>query len=488
MLITQPRRAGAALLTACLLAGCGTTTSPSALGQLTDEGLAPVGSSTTAATAAPGTTGSQTATPGASVAGPLPGLVTSPGTTGPTTTPSLGAAVRADRTPVEIGVNYPSAQAATGLASIGFDVNGGDPKSMAIAMAGWVNAHGGLAGHPVRLVFHEQSVTASKADDDQAACALFTQDHKAIAAVDPTAPSPGLGACLARRGAVLSGGGAAVFSEADLRTAKTMWGPYLLSGERMVRQLVARTDAMGWFVKGDKVGVLYADASPYNSLKDLARRELQARGIAVAAEAGYAAGDPSQMSAQMSGLALKFKAAGVKRIVVVDCCAQVLLLFTTAARSQGYHPMYTITSADVPNTVESLVSPSDLAGAVGIGWAPAIDVAPARAPRPNSASALCTSIYKAAKVDTSGALAGGFAAGYCDGFLFLHDVYARAGSTSLPAWRSTVDRLGGSYVSPVTFTTWFGPGRFDGVQQTRDLRYDTGCSCFRYSSPLTGVS
>lgn len=82
-------------------------------------------------------------------------------------------------------------------------------------------------------MFHEQALWAAKFEDDQADCAVFTQDHKAIAAVDPTAPSAHLGACLAQRGAVLTGGGTSVFSRKDSTVAKVMWGPYLFAGERL---------------------------------------------------------------------------------------------------------------------------------------------------------------------------------------------------------------------------------------------------------------
>jgi ABC-type branched-subunit amino acid transport system substrate-binding protein len=469
---------------------CGTTV-PVAHRQASVSELAdPFG---VAGPASPTTGAPSAATPGAGspTAGATAGPATPGGVVPVAGQPGAGpVASRAGRTPgparlapVEVGVITASTQAVAALAGMGYSVKPGDPKAEATAMADWINGHGGLAGHPVRLVFYTRSITASPADDDQAACDSMTQDHHAVAVVDGTISTMQLATCLSSRGSILIGGGTGIFTERDFTTARSFWSPYQLAGERLAHQLIARLDAMRWIAPSDKVGLLYNQNEPFVSIAKVARQDLVSSGHAPVAEAGF---DPAQ-TATMNGIVLAFSRAGVTKVVVVDTGGQVMLLFVPAARSQGYHPAYTITTADVPNTVETLVSSNDLKGSVGIGWSPAVDVAPSRAPAKNSAGQLCAKIFADARIDVSGAFAGAIAAAYCDGFLFLKHVDDLAGGVTPAAFRGAAQSLGTSYVSAVTFATRFGPGRYDGTERTRDLRYDTGCSCFRYASGPVAV-
>jgi ABC-type branched-subunit amino acid transport system substrate-binding protein len=469
---------------------CGTTV-PVAQRQVSVGELAdPFG---IAGPASPASAATSTATPGAAAptSGATPGSATPDGVVpvaqqpgaSPVASRAGGSRGPAHLPPVEVGVVTASTQAVTALAGMGYSVKPGDPKAESAAMADWINVHGGLAGHPVRLVYYTRSITANPADDDQAACDSMTQDHHAVAVIDGTIATMQLASCLSARGSLLLGGGTGVFTEHDFASARAFWSPYQLAGERIAHQLVARLDAMHWIAPGDKVGLLYNQNEPFASIAKVARQDLVARGHAPVAEAGF---DQSQ-TATMNGIVLAFSRAGVNKVVVVDTGGQVMLLFVPAARSQGYHPAYTITTADVPNTVETLVSSNDLKGSVGIGWSPAVDVAPSRAPAKNAAGQLCAKIFSDAKQDVSGPFAGAIAAAYCDGFLFLKHVVDLAGAVTPAAFRGAVQTLGTSYVSAVTFATRFGPGRYDGVERTRDLRYDTGCSCFQYASGPVAV-
>ena len=476
-------RRGLAVLCLGALTACGSTVQVSSQlssGDPAQQGLGVVGGT---ASAAP-TSAVRGGTGGAPGAGGSSGGSSSTSTaTDMTSTtravPQVGTQV-GPRSPVAIGIRIPNHQADAVVGNVtGSQLDMGDPKAMAQAMVDWVNGHGGLAGHPLRPVFYENCGTLScdQSVEDQAICASFTQDHKVVAMVDSTTTSVALASCLARAGTPVLGGGVAFFDEQDLRTAQGLYSPYLLPADVAFTQLVHRLVATHWFAPGDKLGLLAVDTPTFRRTAALTKREMAAAGHAFADEAYWSA-NPNDVS----GIVLRFKAAGVKRIVIVDTGSQVLLQFGPAMSAQGYYPKVSVTSADVLGTLALIASPQTLDGAGGVAWQPVVDGA-ANAPRPTSTATLCAQIYKAARVGTSGPLAGAFAAAYCDGFLFAQSSYGRAGALSLGALRSAVFGLGTAYVPATTFASRFRTDTYAGAASTRDIRYDTSCSCFRYTSP-----
>ena len=234
-----------------LAAGCGTTVPQASRNQASGDGMTSSTSPSLSgegvnATDAPGTggltpAGSSGAPDAPSVGGGGSG-VTGNGTT--STAPRTSAVE--SRTPVKVGVVVPSSSAKSDSAAMGFALDFGDPRAMAKAMGNWVNAHGGLHGHPITLVVDEDSSTSSIAQNDATHCAKFTQDNHVAAAVTATINGVGLPKCLGRAGAGLFGSGVTVLRSDDLRRAGAQWSPYLLDGERLFTQLLTRRKATGW--------------------------------------------------------------------------------------------------------------------------------------------------------------------------------------------------------------------------------------------------
>jgi hypothetical protein len=470
-------RRALALLCLAALTGCGSTV------QVRGQALS----------AGDGLEGPPAAVPGTSVdapaAAPSSGSPSEGGTSGsPVTTsaprtiaPTAAVAVPrvATGSPVAVGIRVPNASAGAVVGNLtGTTLDTGDPKAMATAVIGWINSHGGLAGHRVDPVFYENCAPLScdLTVQDQQICSAFTQDHHVVAMVDATETSVALATCLARAGVASLGGGVASWDGQDYRSAKGLHSPYLLPTDTAYEHLIERLDAMRWFAAGEKVGLLVVDTPTFRRTAAATKKAFAATGRSFADEAYWSSG-----SNGMSAIVLQFQTHDIKRIVVVETGSAALLQFLPAASAQGYYPKVTVTSADVMGTLALIASPQSLAGAAGIGWQPAVDAAP-NAPAPTATARLCTRIYQDAKLSTSGPLAGAFASAYCDGLLFARAAFEHAPDLSLGAVHAAVAALGSSYIPAATFSDRFSADRYAGTASTRDVRYDTGCSCFRYAS------
>ena len=128
-----------------------------------------------------------------------------------------------------------------------------------------------------------------------------------------------------------------------------------------------------------------------------------------------------------------------------------------------------------------------LAGAVGIGWLPGIDITPAEnpdnGPYSNDARRRCVALFQAHGITFSDANAKVVGLANCNDFWFLRDAVAAGGSVlSRAAFQTGVHKLGGSFQSTTVFATFFGPDQHDGVSAIRYWAYNTSCSCMRYTS------
>ena len=285
--------------------------------------------------------------------------------------------------------------------------------------------------------------------------------------------------CLGRSGAGLFGSGVTVLRSDDLRRAGAQWSPYMLNGERLFTQLLTRLKATGWLTvpAGEHIGILFTDdGSTFTPLAQMVKAKAQSMGVPIAAMAGVATGDNSGYASAV----VKFQSEKITRVISVGLGAALQITFSKLAESQGYYPRYSFTSVDVPGTAQSLLSTRSMKDAAGIGWVPTSDVAARQLPPPSSTGRLCSQIYAQAGVNTSSPLAVALADAYCDGFLFLHRVFQKADSLSLPAARQAIAGLGTSYTSAVTSATSWGAGNFDGAVQTHDLTFNPSCSCLVY--------
>jgi hypothetical protein len=72
---------------------------------------------------------------------------------------------------------------------------------------------------------------------------------------------------------------------------------------------------------------------------------------------------------------------------------------------------------------------------------------------------------------------------FCDNFMLLKTLADRTGGdVSQPAFYAAADQLGSSFVSPYMWKTTFKPGDHHGATLLRNLAFDQGCDCWKYTS------
>lgn len=512
-------RAGMVAVGAMLLAACGSTVQPGAAGLAgsAGAGLGPGAAGAADGLGAPaGTQPGQTAGVGQQPAGGPAGqagvgrgsAVTGgagrgSGPAGQTGTAGPVAAVSGSG-PVS-GRGFTAKEILIGVAtqgdsssyskSLGTPVEFGDAKAQMNAVAEDINKQGGILGRKIRLVFHDDNAATSSADPNtgaQAACETWTQDNKVFAVLNNVAliNNEVLFSCLAKYGTPL------LFSEATPHAAALYrkYAPYLyapatITVDRMIPVLLDRLKVNRYFDGWDttlggpsktaktKVGIFYYESkSDFVQLGKVLQRELTKRGYPPVV--ATASGRQDSTSSDMARIALRFKQEGVTHVI-----AYGILNFGTAAQNQNYYPRYGLSTYDVPSLVQVVQPSTQLRGAMGIGWAPQIDVDAAQDPGDVSAAQTqCRKLMQDAGQDMSNRLTFYAASIFCDIFRLLQQSTSRGGQLTEQAVQQGVASLGGSFQSAITFGSRFGPGLYDGTSAVRDLAYDQGCSCFKYPS------
>lgn len=379
--------------------------------------------------------------------------------------------------------------------SLGTPMDFGNAKAQMNAMADEINKQGGILGRKIRLVFHDDNAATSSADPNtgaQAACEAWTQDNEVFAVLNNVAliNNEVLYSCLAKNRTPLIFSDATPHSDALFdKYAPYLYGPATITVDRMIPIWLDRLMANKYFDAWDtalggpsktaktKVGIFYYESkSDYVQLGKVLQRELTKRGYPPVVASG--SGRQDSASSDMAQIALKFKQEDVTHVIAYGIGS-----FGTAAQNQNYYPRYGTSTYEVPSLLQTTQPSTQLRGALGIGWAPQIDVDAARDPGDVSpAQAQCRKLMQQAGQDTSNRLSFYAASIFCDIFRLLQQSTARGGQLTEQAVQQGVASLGDSFQSAITFGSRFGPGRYDGTSAVRDLAYDQGCSCFKYTS------
>ena len=267
---------------AAALAGCGTTVplaQQQSTSRLSDGGSPVVGDPTSSDEvvqgAAPGavveSTGPSAALPLGSAAG------TSSEQTTTVTVPSGPAGTARKNAPVEVGIAYAENAAAFGEA-LGGSLDLGDGKAQNDALIAYVNAHGGLAGHPIKPVYYAVDLTRTVPWSVfvQEACSLWTEDHKVIAASFPVNIDVSqLSSCLKKRGAVLDASSLRIRSQSDYTASPLLVEPWMITAERLAPLYVRGLQQQGYFAGKPVVGLLTYDYPQSRLLGQLIKAELR---------------------------------------------------------------------------------------------------------------------------------------------------------------------------------------------------------------------
>lgn len=512
---TRLRRAPAALAVAAALAACGTTVPVATQQQLAQGGGDGLSG------AAPGELagGPTTATGGGSLgsgsttgAGPGGTSVVGGGGTGgtaPGSTAGPGTIVRPGTSTggtVQVGITYYE-DASAGLAAIGASGGTlGDQESYAEIVVNDVNARGGLGGKkvvPVYFGFDANPGAQPIPDQEEQACARFTQDNKVQIVLGETI-GPTLIACLRKRGIPVVGENSFTGSGSARYAGGGVVDVGAFNVDRRAREQVKALQAQKYFTGWNtttgaagpapvKVGIIGYDGTEWkDSIANHLEPAVQAAGfgkpdtVIVAPHDSY--DNLAVMSNQLQSAVLQFKANGVTHVLVWDDNGVSTLFFMKAAEQQAYRPRYGVNSGNNMNLLVStdLVDKGQVAGAVGMGWIPMQDI-------PDTDSGPDSTYSNPVRKTCNAVMAKGgqqgssyneyFANKYC-GAMNAIKAAADIGGVSPSSFLAALDTLGSSVPSPATPATFLGPRQRDGMGGIYHYAYEPGADKMVYT---TGV-
>lgn len=400
--------------------------------------------------------------------------------------PAPGAA---DTRPLRVGLLYVNNDAA---ASAGVD-NGNSfgPRRALEALVKATNAEGGLAGRQLQPTYAEiRSSSSSYAADLQAACSRFVEDAKTPLVLSFLGlTSDQFNACLGSAGVAHVNGSYGLGDITSLRAHATTVSIEALSVDRRSKAALERLAAAGFLTRASRIGVVVEDC-PFNTrgyertflptAKRLGLNVVDTQSVRCFGGLNDLGGQASDAQSAV----LRFASQGVDRVMFVSSLeANVLLVFTNAAESQGYRPGYGLTSLALANVLKDNVPTAQLVNAKGVGWLPVLDdTAPTLTP--TAAAQACVKKVRAQGVVPTSRADHFTVFSQCDAFGLAEAALERSrGATSPAAWSAALDAVGTSLLGAATLEgrTDFRDGRREGPAVGRVFGWDRGCSCFRYA-------
>lgn len=485
-------RAALALLCGLVLAGCGSTvqSSQSSVG----PGLLAVGGPSSPA---PGDAGlgaplstsrpypQETSTE--SAAGLLPGATAPELPRSPAgasrSTPGARAATAAPK-PISIGFfNNNNTQI---NAEYGYSVPQGDDIGKALVKA--INASGGLAGH--NLVAHFLTYSAndtSYASDAAAACQTFTVDTPVSIVISPTISTEyGFADCLQRKGVLLESGW---WTDAHSYAADPLL--FSAAGNTFERGYIAALDALhasGDLTAKSNLGVFLEDCpDDARAWSTGIEPAIHALGIRTELSTLSCTGgiqDAGAASAAMNSAILKWRGAGVDRVMFISAYESTLLvLFAPSAESQHFRPGYVLTSNAGPVGVLEGGSFPDgqRPGLRGAGTLPGFDVD--RPPAPTAVEKRCVGLARRGGVQMDTSFDREILYTHCASLFLFEAALKRttAAPTNLEI-RAAIEGLGTQLELPglVDDRTHLAANRHDAPADAREFGWQARCGCLTY--------
>lgn len=520
------RRAAGALLLVVSLTACGSTVQVTSTDQVGGTvggttGLAGTtsGTSGTSGTgvdpSTSGTTGLTAGTTSTTGDGTTTGVGTSGsssstgGTTGPTTASAFTTGLGVTAKTITIGVSYTANGAAANAAIGGEALTTGDDLANNKALVAEINEHGGIAGRRLEAVYFAYDATSpgSGASQDQAACNKFTQDNKVLAVIGGNLTDV-LPACLKRAGTLYLHGGVLIGD--DLAFLRTYSNQLLLGTMAQDRYLADMLQSFqrqryltGWSTATAapgtapvKVAVVSADPTSFQrAVKGTLLPGLSRLGHPVSASDVFfvhkpqSTSDISGTTAQIKSATLRMQSEGVTHVVFNDASGLIMALFSGNASTQRYYPRFGVTSGAGPQGIfdAGLTSSKQLTGMSGPGWLPSIDLPAADGSKyATPATKRCLEIMRRRTGQTyTSTNAASIALTACDAFFLLQQALGATKDLSPRGLRTAVERLGGSFVSPLIPATRFSPTQHDSAVRAWDMSWVPSCSCVRYSHQHT---
>lgn len=408
-------------------------------------------------------------------------------------------------TTITIGMGYVSngnaANAAIGAAGI----SQGDAKGEGQAVINYINKNGGIAGRKIVPVWqaYDATSTGSTASQDEAACANYTQDHHVFAVAD-SGLTDTLPACLLKAGVFMANSGDIISHDNGFfRQYPNYVDVGTLSEDRFMAEEVQALQREKWYSPWStatgqaaptgtaKVGVLTINYPYWNrSVNKVLLPALAKSGHPVASSDIYrvtypqTTTDEARTVSDIQGAVLHFRSDGVTHVIFTDPSGVLTLIFSRNAGSQHYYPRYGVSSGSGMQALVTAgdVDPTTLRGAIGLGWAPSLDLQPSAASHYTTpATAKCLQVMKQGGFTFPDVNSEGIALSICDQLFFLADVLDRAAPNfTLNGELNAVAGIGSTFHAAADPLSFVSATRHDALQEGWDMEWNTSCNCARY--------
>ena len=368
----------------------------------------------------------------------------------------------------------------------------GNTRRQIEAVVETVNDAGGIAGRQIRLFPFEFDFAGQIDSQLQAACAYFTQDNRMFAVSGNIAGVTGgigdvLYSCLGKSDVAYVENSIAGDDEMFARYPNIAFAPGTFNANRVHTLNIDALAAAGWFGAAPTIGIHSIDSPLWRRVvAGVVKPRLAAYGFAVEEEFYYRLGATGADGApEYSGATLRFKNSGVTHVLNVG---NHPFLFANAAEAQGWRPRWSVDSDTSPANWAAQVPSAQLAGSLGIGWAPSRDVQPSERGRPvNRADRRCAAIMRAAGEDPNPAVARQTQSTACAFVFFIRDALAQAPEISTAGLAQGWQAQGAGHLDPTTWHSRSAATRRDGAAAYRMLGFVDACSCYRYVSGLQQI-
>jgi hypothetical protein len=356
------------------------------------------------------------------------------------------------------------------------------------SITNYVNAHGGIAGRQViPAIFHTEFAGITMAQGTQQACTYFTQDQPVSVVISQDSIPGESVKCFAQHHIVTVTADTYPHGNTDYQSLSPyLYAPDRPRPERWIQAYVDGLLAQHFFDGNVKVGLVRYDYPEYNAVVDsVLKPTLASHHVTVAQDAVITppAGEASfgDLQNQLQTTVLKFKSAGVNRVLFITDVGTVDIFWYQIAQSQHFSPEYGLSSTEQMSVFIDQAPKGSFNGAAGVGWDPFYDVKAAQDPDHSPAADTCKQVMNNPQDVPAGRN------NKCDSLMFLKAAYdnaAKMGDITAAGIQKAVASLGTSFQPAEVFSTNFGPGLYDGPSKYMDYTYDNGCNCFKYTGTL----
>jgi ABC-type branched-subunit amino acid transport system substrate-binding protein len=410
-----------------------------------------------------------------------------------------------DKTPIRVGV------VGADLAAIGavFGVTpSGDPYASVKKIIGYINANGGVSGHPLTPVFTTVDSGGDASTEQQKACTALTQDDHVDVVMGG---GEVLAVCLRKKGIALFDSSVFATDGVQMRNNPNLFMPSAIRADRSAAANIQKAFDRGWLKRGDKLGVI-VESCPWGTRTYDGVVVPLAKKLGVTLVQGSVkclenlVSDLVPVTSDVQRETLRFSSSGVTHVfALANSEAFVISQFTSNASQQSYHPKYLVDSNAYPfqNSASDAtikISADALPNLMGFGTMPLLDVGNLARPATSGQAAAQARCIKAdpTMLDTASQKPNAqafrkniFFAG-CDAWFMLKQVLeangVRFAVADMAQGYAAVLRSGGSS-SVLAGGHYAGGGadRLDGAGLVQPFAWSTARNRFEYVGPAVAV-